>query len=187
MSFTFRKMAIPDVLVVEPAVFKDGRGFFAELYKFPDFEKNGIATPWLQVNCSKSDKNILRGLHYQKAPMAQAKLIRVTAGKIFDVAVDIRKGSPFYGKSVSIELSAEDLKLLYIPEGFAHGFCVTSQVAEVTYYTSNVYSPTHEKGILYSDPKLQINWPVKKPALSIKDAQLPTLALADNNFIYAQK
>lgn len=187
MSFTFKKLAVPDILVVEPAVFKDDRGFFAELYKLPEFEKNGIAKSWLQVNCSKSGKNVLRGLHYQKEPMAQAKLIRVTNGKIFDVIVDIRKGSPFYGKSVTIELSSDDLKLVYIPEGFAHGFCSLSAVAEVTYYTSNVYSPQHEKGICWNDPKLKINWPTKNPVVSPKDAQLPSFDLADNNFVYAKK
>ena len=122
MSFEFQSQKISDVVVVTPKVFRDDRGFFTEVYKYPDFAKIGLNKHFVQINHSKSQKNVLRGLHYQKDPMSQAKLVRVIVGEVFDVAVDLRKGSPGYGQWLGVNLNAGDLKMLYIPEGFAHGF-----------------------------------------------------------------
>ncbi|MFO0792870.1 MAG: dTDP-4-dehydrorhamnose 3,5-epimerase [Candidatus Brocadiaceae bacterium] len=187
MPFTFKKLEIPDVLLIEPKVFPDKRGFFAEIYKYADFFQSGITKQIVQINYSKSEKNVLRGLHYQKNPSAQGKLVRVISGEIFDIAVDIRYSSPHYGKWVGVTLSAENMKMLYIPEGFAHGFCVTSDQAEITYHCTNVYSPEHERGILWNDPELNIQWPIKNPIVSEKDIRSPLLMYADNNFVYEKK
>lgn len=184
MPFEFQTQKIPDVVLIAPKVFRDERGFFAEIYKYPDFEKTGLKKPFLQVNHSKSQRRVLRGLHYQKDPMSQAKMVRVIAGEVFDVAVDIRKGSPWFGQWVGVNLNSSDMKMLYIPEGFAHGFCVTSETAEVVYYTTNVYSPSDERGLAWNDPALKIVWPVKDPLVSPKDAQFPGLADIDSNFFY---
>ncbi len=184
MPFSFKKREIPDVILIEPKVFPDSRGVFAELYKYPDFSRCGITKHIVQINYSKSEKNVLRGLHYQKNPMAQGKVMRVVTGEIFDVAVDIRQGSPYYGKWVCETLSSENMKMLYIPEGFAHGFCVLSDTAEITYHCTNTYSPDHERGIIWNDPDVKIPWPVKNPLLSEKDTGFSLLKNADNNFHY---
>ncbi|MCP4371121.1 MAG: dTDP-4-dehydrorhamnose 3,5-epimerase [Deltaproteobacteria bacterium] len=184
MPFLFNKLEIPDVVLIEPEMFPDARGTFGELYKLSDFSQSGIKKQVVQINYSKSDKNVLRGLHYQKNPMAQEKIVRVLSGKILDVAVDLRLGSPFYSKWVGVSLSSFDMKMLYIPEGFAHGFSVLSDSAEIEYLCTNVYSPENEKRIIYNDPALNIDWGLKNPVLSQKDAQYPVLALADNNFVY---
>lgn len=186
INFKFKRLKIPDVILIEPKIFRDQRGFFAEIYKHPDFKKAGMTHEWRQVNHSRSEKHVLRGLHYQKKPRAQAKLARVLWGKIFDVAVDLRQGSPFYGQWVGIELTCEAMKMLYIPEGFAHGFCVLSEAAEVEYYSSDIYAPGLERGIRFNDPKIQIKWPVKKPMLSKKDSAFPFFDAADNDFVYAK-
>ncbi len=180
MIFKFKKLEIPGVILIEPKVFKDERGFFAEIFKATDFK--GISGTFLQVNHSKSSKNVLRGLHYQKKPMAQAKLVRVIEGNIFDVAVDLRKNSPAYGKYVSVKLDSESMKMVYIPEGFAHGFCALSDTAQIEYYCTNVYSPSDERGIIYNDPDLNIKWPVKTPVLSEKDLNYPGFKDSDSNF-----
>jgi len=184
MPFDFHALEIPDVRLITPKVFTDERGFFKEVYKFSDFFAAGIRTPFLQVNHSLSHENTLRGLHYQKKPLAQAKLVRVLKGEIFDVAVDIRRGSPFYGKHVSVRLSAENHQMLFIPIGFAHGFLTLSKEAEVEYLSSDAYSLENERGILYSDPALNINWPLKNPFVSPRDGLYPRLADADHNFVY---
>ena len=180
MAFKFQKLAIPEVVLIEPEVHRDGRGFFAEIFKATEFA--GLAGSFVQVNHSKSSRNVLRGLHYQKSPMAQAKLVRVLEGKIFDVALDIRKSSPSFGKHVSITLDFDSMKMLFIPEGFAHGFCVLSETAQIEYYCTNVYSPEHERGIIYNDGELKINWPVKDPVLSGKDSRYPSFKDLDANF-----
>ncbi len=141
MSFNFKKLAIPDIILIEPKIYDDERGHFAEIYKFSDFKQFGIDKQFVQVNHSLSRKNILRGLHYQLNPMAQGKFVRAVMGEIFDVVVDIRKGSPWFGKWVSIILSSENQKMLYVPEGFAHGFSVLSNTTEVIYYCTNEYAP----------------------------------------------
>ena len=184
MSFTFKRLSIPDVILVEPQSFSDDRGFFFESFKESDFFANGIDKKFVQDNFSHSVNGVIRGLHFQKAPKAQAKLVTVLKGKIFDVAVDIRKNSPTYGKWVSEILSGDTHNLLYVPEGFAHGFCVISDEADVLYKVSNEYSQEHERSIIWNDPKLDIQWPIKKPIISNKDNKLSLLENLDNDFVY---
>ena len=184
MPFTFKRLSIPDVILVEPQSFSDDRGFFFESFKESDFFSNGIDKKFVQDNFSHSVNGVIRGLHFQKAPKAQAKLVTVLKGKIFDVAVDIRKNSPTYGKWVSEILSDNTHNLLYVPEGFAHGFCVISDEADVLYKVSNEYSQEHERSIIWNDPKLNIQWPIKKPIISNKDNKLSLLENLDNDFVY---
>ncbi len=184
MPFTFTPLAVSDVLLIEPHVFGDERGFFLETYKHSAFASAGIPRHFVQINHSRSVRNVLRGLHYQKAPAAQGKLVMVMNGAIFDVAVDIRKGSPTYGQWVGEKLSADNHRLLYIPPGFAHGFCVLSEMADVLYQVTAEYSPDHDSGILWNDPDIGIEWPITHPQLSAKDGQQPRLRAADNNFVY---
>ena len=153
-----------------------------ETYKTPDFVTAGIKANFIQENHSCSSKGVLRGLHYQNPPFAQGKLVRTIRGEIFDVAVDIRKGSHSWGKWVGAVLSEENKNILYIPAGFAHGFCVLSEIAEVLYKTTNVYSAESEAGIIWNDEDLNIEWPVKEPILSEKDKKLPALKDADVKF-----
>ena len=175
MSFTFKKLKIPDVILVEPKLLSDDRGFFLESFKTSDFLSIGIDKKFVQDNFSHSIRGVIRGLHFQRTPKAQAKLVTALKGEIFDVAVDIRKNSPTYGKWIGEILSESNHKLLYIPEGFAHGFCVLSEEADVLYKVSNEYSSDHEEGIIWSDPKLNIQWPITKPIVSDKDGELPLL------------
>ena len=182
MTFTFKKLSIPDVILIEPKSFSDDRGFFLESFKTSEFVSNGINTKFVQDNISHSGKDVLRGLHFQKNPNAQAKLVTVVKGEIFDVAVDIRKNSPTYGKWVSEILSEDNHNLLYVPEGFAHGFCVTSEQADVMYKVSSEYSPDHERGIIWNDPKLNIEWNIAKPIISNSDSQLPPFENLDDYF-----
>jgi dTDP-4-dehydrorhamnose 3,5-epimerase len=186
MPFSFKSLEIPEVILVEPKVFGDERGFFLETYKMPDFVAAGIKANFIQENHSRSGKGVLRGLHYQNPPFAQGKLVRVTKGEIFDVAVDIRKNSPTRGKWVSIILSETNKHIIYVPEGFAHGFCVLSENAEVIYKTTSVYSAESEAGIIWNDAVLNIKWPVKEPILSEKDKKWPTLESADIRFYYKE-
>jgi dTDP-4-dehydrorhamnose 3,5-epimerase len=182
------KTEIPDVILIKPKVFGDERGFFMESYKKSEFEKAGIDTDFVQDNHSKSVKGVLRGLHYQKEPAAQGKLVRCIRGKIFDVAVDIRKKSPTFGKWVGYELSEENKFMLWIPKGFAHGFLTLSKEAEIIYKVSgSEYSPEHDRGIIWNDKTINIKWPVENIEniiLSEKDKNLPTLENADINFVY---
>ena len=184
MGFTFKKLDIPEVILVETRSFLDDRGFFMESFKESIFINNGIDTKFVQDNFSHSTRGVLRGLHYQKSPKAQAKLVIALRGEIFDVAVDIRKGSPTYGKWIGEIISEQNHNLLYVPEGFAHGFCVLSKDADVLYKVNQEYSPKHEKGIIWNDPDLNIPWPIDKPILVEKDLQSPFLKDADNNFVY---
>lgn len=171
---------IPDVLIIEPRVFEDARGFFLESYNSQAFaEKLGITEPFVQDNHSRSTQNVLRGLHYQ-IEQAQGKLVRTIAGAILDVAVDIRKPSPTFGQWVSCVLSAENKRMLWVPPGFAHGFLVISEVAEVLYKTTDYYAPQHERCILWNDPDLAINWSLSAdPILSSKDQAGKPFKLAD--------
>ena len=187
MPFAFKRLEIPGVVLIEPKVFGDERGFFMETYKMPDFVAAGIKGNFVQDNHSRSAKGILRGLHYQNPPFAQGKLVRVVRGEIFDVAVDIRKGSPTWGKWAGAILSEENKNILYVPAGLAHGFCVLSEIAEVIYKTSNVYSAESEAGIIWNDEDLNIEWPVSEPILSEKDGKLPSLENADIRFYYAEE
>ncbi len=176
MPFDFISLEIPDIKLVIPKVFKDDRGFFLESYKKSDFISNGIADDFKQDNYSKSSKGVLRGLHYQASPKEQAKLVRCCRGKIFDVAVDIRKSSKTFGHWVGEILSEENNHILYIPAGFAHGFVVLSDTAEIIYKTSNEYSKEHDRGILWNDPDININWGIDfMPVLSEKDKIQPLL------------
>lgn len=172
--------AIPDVLILEPRVFEDERGFFYEAYNARTFEAvTGIVRTFVQDNHSRSVHNVLRGLHYQiKHP--QGKLVRCTVGRIFDVAVDIRRSSPTFGKWVGVELSADNKRQLWIPEGFAHGFVVLSDVAEVQYKTTDYYAPEWDRTIRWDDPDLAIEWPLEgEPILSPKDRAGKWLREAD--------
>jgi dTDP-4-dehydrorhamnose 3,5-epimerase len=187
MPFTFKRLGIPALVLVEPKVFEDGRGFFMETYKMPDFVAAGIKANFVQENCSRSTKGVLRGLHYQNPPFAQGKLVRAVKGEIFDVAVDIRKGSPTWGKWVRLVLSEENKNILYIPAGFAHGFCVLSEVAEVVYKITSVYSAESEAGIIWNDKDLNIEWPVREPVLSEKDGKWPPFKNADIGFHYTEE
>ena len=169
MPFEFKRLEISGTILITPKVFVDGRGFFMETYQKEEFTKVGINYEFVQQNHSKSVKGVLRGLHYQKEPYAQAKLVRCIRGEIFDVAVDIRKESDTFGKYVSATLSEENKYMLYIPRGFAHGFEVISDEAEVVYNVDNVYSKNSESGIIWNSPSIEINWPIENPILSEKD------------------
>jgi dTDP-4-dehydrorhamnose 3,5-epimerase len=182
MPFEFINLSISDVIMIKPKVFQDDRGFFAETYKYSDFLKYGIKENFFQDNHSRSSKNVLRGLHYQKIPRAQGKLVRCVKGEIFDVAVDIRKKSPHYGKWVGARLSEENKTMLYVPPGFAHGFLVITDIAEIIYKTTDEYSFQDERGIIWNDPDINIDWGIDEPLLSGKDKILPLLKDADNNF-----
>lgn len=177
---TILTTAIPDVLIVEPKVFGDERGFFYESFNAKSFtEHTGVTDGFVQDNHSKSAKGVLRGLHYQ-IKQAQGKLVRVVAGEVFDVAVDVRKSSPTFGKWVGVVLSAENKRQLWIPAGFAHGFLVTSESAEFLYKTTDYYAPEHERSILWNDPAIGIEWPLAgEPLLSAKDKTGKLLADAE--------
>ena len=178
--------ALAEVLIITPRVFPDPRGFFFESYNQETWRANGIDTVFVQDNHSKSSQGTLRGLHFQLQPMAQVKLVRCVRGAIWDVAVDIRAGSPTFGRWAGVELSADNFRQLYVPAGFAHGFCVLSDEAEVLYKTSAVYSRAHERGIAWNDPQLAVAWPVAEPLLSDRDRAAPTLTdyLAGTPFVY---
>ena len=178
--------SLPGVLIYTPQVHKDARGFFCESYNYETWRKAGIDTVFVQDNHSRSAQGALRGLHFQLPPAAQVKLLRVTRGAVWDVAVDIRAGSPTLGQWVGVELTEDNFRQLYIPEGFAHGFCVLSDSADVQYKTSRVYSPAHEQGIAWNDAALGIAWPTQTPLLSERDRTAQTLAeyLAKTPFAY---
>lgn len=164
------RLAIPDVIVLEPTIFGDNRGFFFESFNQAKFsELTGLNREFVQDNHSRSIKGVLRGLHYQMAPKAQGKLVRVIEGEIFDVAVDLRRSSSTFGHWVGEFLSAENKKQLWIPEGFAHGFVTLSESAEVVYKTTEYYAPEFDRSILWNDDKIRIDWSVKNPILSAKD------------------
>lgn len=172
---------IPDVLIIEPDIFGDERGFFFESFNQQKFEAAiGEKVDFVQDNHSKSAKGVLRGLHYQLPPNAQGKLVRVVEGKVFDVAVDIRKNSPTFGYWVGEILSAENKKQLWIPEGFAHGFLTLSQTAEFLYKTTNYYAPQSDRSIVWNDPEIKVQWPeVVEPQLSEKDAKAVSFRQAE--------
>ena len=182
MPFTFKKLNILDVILVEAKSFPDERGFFLESFKESSFIENGINTKFVQDNFSRSIKGVLRGLHFQKNPKAQAKLVTVLRGEVFDVAVDLRKDSTTYGKWVSEILSDQNHKLLYIPEEFAHGYCVLSDEADIFYKVNQEYSPEHDTGFIWNDPEVDVKWPIDKTIISEKDLKLPSFKNADNNF-----
>ena len=169
---------IPEVKIIEPKVFGDSRGYFFESWSSKKYTEAGIDCNWLQDNESRSRYGVLRGLHYQAAPYTQAKLVRVIKGAVLDVAVDIRKGSPTFGKHVAVELSEENKRQLFVPRGFAHGFVVLSDDVIFAYKCDNLYAPSHERGLAFNDPALAIDWklPADSLLLSAKDRLHPPLA-----------
>ena len=175
------RLAIPDVVLIEPKVFGDARGFFYESFNQKAFnEATGTDHQFVQDNHSRSSRGVLRGLHYQLPPNAQGKLVRVARGKVWDVAVDIRKSSPTFGQWVGAELSEDNQHQLWVPPGFAHGFVVLSESADFLYKTTDYYAPEHERCIAWNDPQLAIRWPYEgEPRLSAKDAQGLALAVAE--------
>jgi len=182
MPFHFRRLSIPDVVLVEPSIHADERGSFAETYKYSEFAAFGIRETFVQDNCARSVRGVLRGLHFQKGASAQAKLVRVLSGTIFDVVVDLRRSSPTYGTWVGMHLSAEGAASIFVPAGFAHGYCVLSDSADVSYKTSREYDPEQERGVVWNDPTLGIAWPIGHPLLSQRDSGLPVLQFADAGF-----
>ncbi len=182
MPFRFQRLEIPEVILIDPVVFEDERGVLFEAYKHSDFCAFGIRDVFVQDNHSKSVRGVLRGLHYQKRARAQGKLVGVVSGEIFDVAVDIRRGSTTYGRWVGVYLSADNRQLVFVPAGFAHGFCVLSDLAEVVYKATQEYAPDQERGVAWNDPELGIEWPIASPLISERDARFPTLRHADNDF-----
>lgn len=179
MPFHFEATEIDGPILVTPKVFTDSRGLFFETYKRSEFIAGGISDEFVQTNASRSARDVLRGLHYQLPPYGQAKLVRCVQGAIYDVAVDIRRGSPGFGRWVAQELSEDNRAMLYVPEGFAHGFLALSDDAEVNYMISSEYHPTSERGIIWNDPEIGIHWPVEQPLLSEKDLVFPGLRDAE--------
>jgi dTDP-4-dehydrorhamnose 3,5-epimerase len=170
-----RETTLPGVLLIEPKVFGDQRGFFMETYRLDAFRDAGITEPFVQDNHSRSARGVLRGLHYQE-PNAQGKLVRCTRGAIFDVAVDIRRGSPTFGRWFGIELSDANKRMLWVPPGFAHGFCALEDESDLVYKCTTIYDPAADRAILWNDPEIGIEWPIEAPVLSMKDANAPRLA-----------
>jgi dTDP-4-dehydrorhamnose 3,5-epimerase len=174
MAFIFKQLPIPDLLLIQPKIFCDERGFFFEKYKQSDFVKYNIP-PFVQDNCSRSEEGVIRGLHYQINPKAQGKLVSVFKGKVWDIAVDMRKNSPYFGKWEGVELSDENNLSFYIPPGFAHGFAVLSSEAILFYKCTNEYDISCERGVVWNDPDLNIDWKIANPVLSKKDKEWPLL------------
>ena len=178
---------IPGVWIIEPKVFNDARGYFMEAYKQAEFEQHIGKINFIQDNESCSSKGVLRGLHYQLAPYSQSKLVRVITGRVLDVAVDLRAGSPTFGKYVAVELSAENKRQFFIPQGFAHGFHVLSEEAIFTYKVDNPYMPTHERGLRFNDPGIGVDWGITNidaVNLSEKDTKAPLLSEEEYNFTF---
>ena len=179
MPFEFERLEIGGLVLIRPRVFEDDRGFFLETYRESDFAAAGLADRFVQTNLSRSKRGVLRGLHYQKQPMAQAKLVQVVQGEVYDVVVDLRRDSSTFGRWCATVLSEENRRLLYVPPWCAHGFCVLSDSAQVIYAVAAEYSPELERGVLWSDPALAIAWPVREPVVNARDKSWPPLAEAD--------
>jgi dTDP-4-dehydrorhamnose 3,5-epimerase len=182
MKFDFEPLEIPDVVLVTATRYADERGFFQESYRASAFAEAGIDARFVQDNLARSSKGVLRGLHYQIPPGAQGKLVGTTSGRIFDVAVDLRVGSATYGRWVGAELDADGGQLLWVPPGFAHGYAVLSDVADVYYKCTEEYRPELDRGVLWNDPVIGVEWPVTDPIVSGKDREQPTLEHCDNPF-----
>ena len=185
MALTFEPTAIPAVVLVKPHTIGDSRGWFRETFKAEAYAEVGIGDRFIQDNASHSAKGVLRGLHFQRAPHAQGKLVSVMHGEVFDVAVDLREGSPTFAKWVGEYLSAGNGHQLWIPEGFAHGFCVTSDSATLSYKVTSFYDAPSDGGVRWNDTTLGIDWPVSAPVLSPKDEVQPMLAEAAHGFVFA--
>jgi dTDP-4-dehydrorhamnose 3,5-epimerase len=176
---------LPEVIIIEPKLFGDQRGFFLETYQFPRYVEHGVSRPFVQDNMSRSVYGVLRGLHLQN-PLTQGKLVTALRGKVLDVAVDVRVGSPNFGRHVAVELSEVNKRQLWVPRGFAHGFVVLSETADFFYKCDDLYSPKDEVSIRWDDPAIGIDWVVEKPSLSAKDANAPRLTDVKNLPIYGQ-
>jgi len=176
MPLTFRPAALPGVMIIEPKVFDDQRGSLMETYKRSEFRAAGVDVEFVQENHSKSLKGTIRGLHLQRPPKAQAKLVRVIGGEVFEVVADVRRDSPTFGQWVSFTLSADNRLSLFVPAGYAHGFCVTSAEADVVYKVTEEYAPELEWGVRWDDPLLAITWPISSPRLSVRDSHWPALS-----------
>ena len=181
-SFTFEPLELPGLVLVRPTRRPDPRGFFVETYKSSAFAEAGIPGPFVQDNMARSAQGVLRGLHYQLPPAAQGKLVQALRGEIFDVAVDLRRDSPTFGRWAGYRLTGDGGELLWIPEGFAHGYLVLSETADVAYKVTAEYAPTLDRGIRWDDPRVGVSWPVEHPTLSVKDRTLPLLSEAENPF-----
>ncbi len=175
---------IPDLVILEPKVFEDERGFFFESYNKAALAAHGIEIDFIQDNHAKSGAHVLRGLHFQKPPMDQTKLVRVTRGAVYDVAVDLRRGSPTYGRWFGVTLSAANFRQLLVPRGFAHGYLTLEPDTEFLYKVDNLYAPNLDGGVIWNDPELAIEWPVETPLLSAKDRELPRAADMEPVFEY---
>jgi len=186
MPFDFEALSIPDALLVRPRVATDERGSLMEVYRLSDFLTAGVMEDFVQDNQSRSLQGVLRGLHYQRPPKTQGRLVRVLSGEIMDVFVDLRRGSPVFGKWVSVTLSAENRSMVYVPRGCAHGIYVLSDEAVVAYKSTEEYTPELEAGIIWNDPDLAIDWPDKHPILSRNDRNWPLLKNADTGFEYGR-
>jgi dTDP-4-dehydrorhamnose 3,5-epimerase len=178
MPAAFKQLDIPGLVLVEPRAFPDDRGYFLETYKRSEYRANGISEDFVQDNHSCSAKGVIRGIHLQRAPHAQGKLVRVAVGKVWDVAVDLREGSASFGKWVGVELSEENHRMLWIPAGFGHGFVALSDIAHLMYKCTAEYDKASEAGVRWDDPDLAIQWPLKASTVSEKDSGLPFLAAA---------
>jgi len=182
----FVKSKLEGAWLVRPRVFRDDRGFFLETFKAESFADHGISTSFVQDNHSRSlRRGVLRGMHFQRPPHTQAKLVRAARGAIYDVIVDLRRGSPTFGQWEGFTLDDTDLAMLYVPRGFAHGFCTLTDAADVVYKADDYYASDCEGGVLWSDPDMKIEWPITAPLLSDKDRELPRLAQFDSPFRYA--
>jgi dTDP-4-dehydrorhamnose 3,5-epimerase len=182
MTFEFEPLAIAAVIAVRPQRHRDERGYFTEVYRRDAFEAAGIGAAFVQDNLTRSTHGVLRGLHYQLPPGAQGKLVGCVSGRVFDVAVDLRRGGPTFGRWVGRVLDAEDGEMLWIPPGFAHGYLVLSDVAHVFYKVTEVYAPDLNRGLRWDDPTVAIEWPLNEPVLSAADRRQPDLATCDNPF-----
>lgn len=182
MPFQFQELEVPGLVLVTAQHIADERGLFVETFKRSAFAAHGISETFVQDNLSRSKHGVLRGLHYQNPPHAQGKLVSVLRGEVYDVAVDIRRGSPTFGQWAGVRLSGDRFQMLYIPVGFAHGFCVLSDKADFCYKVTTEYAPSAEAGIVWNDPDIGIEWPVVDPSLSPRDAALPTLREAEIGF-----
>lgn len=183
MSFRFTELELPGLILVEGARHADSRGFFAEAFRESAFRAGGVVARFVQDNHARSTRGVLRGMHFQLPPMPQGKLMRVVEGEVFDVAVDLRRGSPGYGRWAGVHLSGDDDRLLWIPPGFAHGYQVLSDSADLTYKVTAEYDGRLDRGIRWDDPDIGVVWPMSEPRLSPKDLALPSLAEVENPFV----
>jgi len=187
MSFRFEALEIPGMILVEATLLEDERGFFQESYKWSAFHEAGIGPEFVQDNFARSSRGVLRGLHFQRPPQAQGKLVQVTRGAVWDVGVDLRVGSPAYGSWAGVELAEGTGRMLYLPPGLAHGYMVLSEVADLAYKVTAEYAPELDTGIRWDDPQIGVGWPFQDPTLSQKDLELPFLGEITSPFLFVEE